>query len=56
MLSKNFASIAVVLLDNIMPVMGGFEVLDWLKGKKILDKIPFIMITGKVLPKWKKGV
>lgn len=47
MLSKNFASIAVVLLDNIMPVMGGFEVLDWLKGKKILDKIPFIMITGE---------
>lgn len=54
LLSKNFSSIAVVLLDNIMPVMGGFEVLEWLKGKKILNKIPFIMITGESSPKMEK--
>lgn len=54
LLSKNFASIAVVLLDNIMPVMGGFEVLEWLKGKNILNKIPFIMVTGENSPKMEK--
>lgn len=54
LLSRNFASIAVVLLDNFMPVMGGFEVLEWLKGKNILNKIPFIMVTGESSPKMEK--
>ncbi len=54
LLSKHFASIAVVLLDNIMPVMAGFEVLEWLKDKNILNKIPFIMVTGDNSPKMEK--
>ncbi len=54
LLSKNFSSIAVVLLDNVMPVMGGFEVLEWLKGKNILNKIPFIMVTGENSPQMEK--
>ena len=47
LLNKHFSSIAVVLLDYLMPVMDGFQVLERLKEKKILSKIPFIMITGE---------
>lgn len=47
LLNSNFASIAVVLLDNLMPVMDGFTVLENLKEKNVLSKIPFIMITGE---------
>ena len=46
-LKNNLSSIAIVLLDNIMPVMDGFAVLEYLKEKNILNKIPFIMITGE---------
>lgn len=47
LLNNNFASIAIVLLDNLMPVMDGFAVLDYLKERNVLNKIPFIMITGE---------
>lgn len=47
LLKDNIASIAVVLLDNLMPVMNGFAVLEHLKDKKVLNRIPFIMITGE---------
>ena len=47
LLKNNLPSIAIVLLDNIMPVMDGFAVLEYLKEKNILTKIPFIMITGE---------
>lgn len=46
LLKDHIASIAVVLLDNLMPVMDGFTVLEHLKDKSILNRIPFIMITG----------
>ncbi len=46
LLKDNIATIAVVLLDNMMPVMDGFKVLEHLKEKNILNRIPFIMITG----------
>lgn len=46
LLTSHFSSIAVVLLDYMLPVMDGFEVLQYLKEKKTLTKIPFIMITG----------
>ena len=47
LLKDNIASIAVVLLDNLMPVMDGFQVLEHLKEKNILNRIPFIMITSE---------
>ncbi len=47
LLNRNFDSIAAVLIDNVMPVMDGFEVLKRLKEKNIMNKIPFIMITGQ---------
>lgn len=46
LLKEHIASIAVVLLDNLMPVMDGFTLLEHLKDKNILSRIPFIMITG----------
>ena len=50
LLNSHIASIAIVLLDNIMPLMDGFAVLECLKEKNILNKIPFIMITGEDTP------
>ena len=47
LLNSHFSSIAVVLLDYLMPVMDGFQVLDSLQKKKVLNKIPFIMVTGQ---------
>lgn len=47
LLNSNITSIAIVLLDNLMPVMDGFTVLEHLKEKNILNKIPFIMVTGE---------
>lgn len=44
---EHFSSIAVVLLDVIMPVMDGFQVLDFLSKRKLLSKVPFVMITGE---------
>lgn len=54
LLHQHFASVAVVLLDNMMPVMDGFTVLERLKEKKILAKIPFVMITGESSPELEK--
>ncbi len=54
LLHQHFASVAVVLLDNMMPVMDGFTVLEHLKEKKILLKIPFVMITGESSPELEK--
>lgn len=47
LLNSHYQSIAIVLLDYLMPVMDGFAVLEQLKDKNILNKIPFIMITGE---------
>ena len=38
--------IALILLDVIMPVMDGFGVLDYMKEKELLEKIPVILITS----------
>ncbi len=34
LLNANFGSIAIALLDNLMPVMDGFTVLEHLKEKR----------------------
>lgn len=54
LLNSNFASIAIVLLDNLMPVMDGFAVLEHLKEKNVLSKIPFVMITSEKSPELEK--
>ena len=54
LLNSHFSSIAIVLLDNLMPVMGGLAVLEHLKEKNIPNKIPFIMITGEDSPEMER--
>lgn len=54
LLKNNLASVAIVLLDNVMPVMDGFAVLEYLKERNIVNKIPFIMITGDCSPQLEK--
>jgi CheY-like chemotaxis protein len=36
----------VIFLDLKMPVMNGFEVLDWLREHKICSRIPVIVLSG----------
>lgn len=54
LLNSQLPSIAVVLLDYVMPVMDGFQVLEQLQSKKILSKIPFIMVTGQESAEFEK--
>ncbi len=46
LIEENYQSIAVILLDLIMPVIDGFGVLEYLKSKPELSNIPVILITG----------
>ena len=38
-------SLAVVLLDIIMPVMNGFGVLEYMKKMGLLDRLPVVIVT-----------
>ncbi len=38
-------SLAVVLLDIIMPVINGFGVLDYMKKKGLMDRLPVVIVT-----------
>lgn len=44
---KNYTSVAVILLDLRMPIMGGMQVLELLNKKKLLSKVPVILVTGE---------
>ncbi len=46
LLKKYMDSIAIVLLDIIMPNIDGFGVLDYMKNNSLLDDIPVVMITS----------
>ncbi|MDE6714502.1 MAG: response regulator [Lachnospiraceae bacterium] len=39
--------IAVILLDLLMPVMNGYQVLQILNSRKVLEHIPVVMITSQ---------
>lgn len=39
--------LSIVLLDLIMPVMSGFEVLEYVRGDEQLSKIPIIVLTAE---------
>lgn len=45
-LQKESVSISLVLLDIVMPVMDGYEVLDVMHNKHWLDDVPVIMISA----------
>ena len=40
----------LVLLDLKMPVVNGFEVLDWIRSQPGLRRLPVIVLTGSLLP------
>ena len=44
---RHVDDIAVILLDLLMPVMDGFEVLRQLNDSGIIKKVPVIMVTGE---------
>ncbi len=39
--------IAVILLDLVMPVLNGYQVLQILNSRKILERIPVVLITAQ---------
>jgi len=47
LLSKHYHEVAVVLLDLIMPEMNGFEVMDVMREKGWMEKIPILVISGE---------
>jgi signal transduction histidine kinase/ActR/RegA family two-component response regulator len=46
-LEQNPTMYDIVLLDIMMPVMDGYEVLSYMQGSEALRKIPVIVITAK---------
>ncbi len=47
LLGKHINEIAVILLDIVMPVVNGYQVLQVLHTKGIIDKIPVVLITAQ---------
>lgn len=47
LLNAYYNEIAVVLLDLIMPEINGFEVMDVMKEKGWMEKIPILVISGE---------
>lgn len=54
LLEKEHREIAVVLLDLIMPEMDGFAVMDVMKKKGWMEKIPVLIISGETAVKTEK--
>ena len=46
LLEEHHASIAVMLLDIVMPVMDGYQVLEQMRASGRLDEVPVIVITA----------
>ncbi len=46
-MEKEADNISAILLDIVMPVMDGFQVLEGLKKLKVLDKVPVLVISGE---------
>jgi putative two-component system response regulator len=44
---KYKTDLAVILLDIVMPVLDGYEVLEYLAGNGYLEKVPVLIITGE---------
>lgn len=40
-------NLVLILLDISMPIMSGFDVLEYMNERKLLDQIPVILITGE---------
>ncbi len=53
-LRKQAASLAVVLVNLLIPAKDNFQVLEWLCEKKFVNRIPFIMITSEKSAQYEK--
>lgn len=42
-------SLVLILLDISMPVMSGFDVLEYMKQRELMEQIPVILITGETV-------
>ena len=47
LMKQHAADLSIVLLDLMMPVMSGFEVLEYVRQDEILKKIPIIVLTAE---------
>lgn len=46
-LGQHINNIAIILLDLVMPELNGFQVLQVLNAKRIVDRIPVVLITAQ---------
>lgn len=46
-IGRHVNDLAIILLDLIMPILNGYQVLQVLKSKKIIDKIPVVLFTSQ---------
>lgn len=46
-IAKNAKDIVVILLDLIMPVLNGYQVLQVLNAEKVTDHIPVILVSSQ---------
>jgi CheY-like chemotaxis protein len=42
---------SIVFVDLKMPMMNGFEVLEWMKTERFFDKVPVVVVSGSNEPK-----
>lgn len=47
LLGQHMNEIAIILLEIVMPIINGYQMLQVLCNKKIIEKIPVVLITGK---------
>ena len=47
LMKQHATELSIVLLDLMMPVMSGFEVLEYVREDEILKKIPIIVLTAE---------
>lgn len=47
MIEKEKRNLSLILLDLLMPLKTGMDVLEWMDSNKLIDSIPVIMITGE---------
>ncbi len=47
LLRQHMDEVVVILLDLVMPVLNGYQVLQVLNMKKLLEKIPVVLITAQ---------
>lgn len=53
-LRKHAASLAVVLVNIMIPAKDNFQILGWLSEKGFLNRIPFMMITNEMTAGYEK--